>query len=160
MRNTIVGIDPGKSGGVAWRIHDGCVSSVKMPETLHDTAELLRSIDFTSCEDTIVYLEKVGFHVKGNNASASVKFARHCGELRGILAALQMPFREVTPVVWQRAMGALPKDKGDRKRAIKARMQCLYPMQGVTLATADALAILDYAVKNEALAIGAGTGGA
>ena len=49
-----------------------------------------------------------------------------------------------------RSLGTLPKDKAQRKRAIREAMAVRHPHLTVTLATADALAILEWAVQTKA----------
>jgi len=78
----------------------------------------------------------------GNSATAAVKFARHCGHIEAILHCLGVPFRQVAPQVWMKVCGALPKEKPDRKRAIREDMARRFPHLRVTLKTADALGIL------------------
>lgn len=139
----LLAIDPGASGGIAaidtardWPV------CVKMPETPKDLLETLQGLLYMNPEARAV-VEKVGFHVQGNNASASCKFARHCGQLEMALIACGIPFEEVTPQKWMKPM-ALPKDKAARKRAIKDAMQRQYPPIKVTLWNADALGILTW----------------
>ena len=85
-----------------------------------------------------------------NSVPAAVKFARHCGHIEAALYALGMPTEQVAPTVWQKHLGALPKDKRERKRAIKEVMARRYPGLDVTLKTADALGILTWAVDKGA----------
>lgn len=59
-----------------------------------------------------------------------------------VLDALGIPFTEVAPAVWMRKLGALPKDKAERKRAIREEMQRRFTHLDVTLKTADALGML------------------
>lgn len=144
---TIVAIDPGASGGIAW--HDGeTVQCAKMPDTISDLCDLLMDLLLQSPEFRVV-LERVGFHVKGNSASASCKFARHCGQIEGALAGMNISFSDVAPQRWMKSLGALPKDKADRKRRIKEIVQSRYPYLKITNATADALGILAYALTQD-----------
>ena len=55
----------------------------------------------------------------GNSGPAAATFARHCGHLEAILYVLGIPTEQVAPGVWQRSLGELPKDKPERKRAIR-----------------------------------------
>ena len=56
-----------------------------------------------------------------------------------------IPFTEVAPGVWMKKLGTLPKDKAERKRAIREEMARRFPGLEVTLKTADALGILSTA---------------
>ena len=60
-------------------------------------------------------------------------------------AALSVLFRLDRAHKWQAALGTWPKDKMQRKRAIKETMARRFPALNVTLKTADALGILCYA---------------
>lgn len=134
----IITIDPGASGGIAI-CTNGVVEAHKMPQTTADLRDFLRK--YTG----FVWVEKVGGYMPGNSGPASVKFARHCGRIDGVLTTLFMPWDEIAPQKWMKALGALPKDKADRKRAIKAKMQQVYPHIKVTLDTADALGMMYWA---------------
>ena len=92
-------------------------------------------------------IEKVGFHRPGNSAVATAKFARHCGHLEAALYTWGIPYTEVSPAVWMRALGTLPKDKADRKRAIKEIVARRFPHLTITLKTSDALGMLVWAMQ-------------
>ena len=137
MTIPVLAVDPGKNGAIAWRADGGAINDENMPDTVHEFAARMRQLDPAE-----VILEKVGFHRIGNNASASAKFARHCGELTGVLAALGIPVREITPHKWQQQLcGALPKNKAQRKKAIRALVEKRIGAT-VTLRNADAVGLL------------------
>ena len=153
-------IDPGASGGFAWRDHDGIVQAEPMPEGMTAQVDWLghwrnQHIGCPAC------MEKVGTHMKGNAASASATFAGHCDGLRYAMYALGIPqLREPTSRQWQKAVGvpveppiakhitgkAREKELAARKRRRKAwvqeHVQRLFPHLRVTLKTADALGML------------------
>lgn len=137
-----IAIDPGANGGIARKDGDS-VSCWPMPETLGDLADFLSGLKLFDQVQAVV--EQTGGYMPGNSGPASVKFARHCGQIEGLLQGFGIPYRQVAPKTWQNGMG-LPADKAERKRAIKAAMQARYPWLTVTLATADALAILTWAL--------------
>lgn len=141
----VLAIDPGANGGLAWIDRDGIVQAERMPDGMTAQLDRIGSLRYDDGATTAV-LEKVGFHREGNSASASAKFARHCGHLEAALYCARYSTEEVAPGVWQRSMGALPKDKAERKRAIREAMQRRYPHLKVTLATADALGIMTWAM--------------
>lgn len=145
---TIIAIDPGASGAIAVRDTEGRVFVDDMPETLRDVWELLET-DGQEGIDVTAIMEDVGYHVMGNNASASAKFARHVGALEMALTGLGISWESVRPQKWMKHFGALPKDKGERKRRIKELVQRRYPHIKVTLANADALAILLWYIENK-----------
>lgn len=136
---TLIGIDPGESGGMAF-IADGDITAVKFSGmTEHDIADRIRTE--TVGKDCFAMIEHVwAFPRQG--ASSTFKFGRHYGFLRGLLVALAVPFESVSPAVWQRSMRCL---SGGDKNVTKARAQQLYPHVKLTHATADAVLIATYA---------------
>lgn len=146
---TLIAIDPGASGAIAVRDRDGGVFTYNMPDTIKDVWDEL------SCLNNSLHLyaiiEDAGYHIQGNNASASCKFARHCGALEMALTGLSIPWEAVRPQKWMKHYGALPKEKKDRKNKIKELMQRRYPNIKVTLANADALAILTFAIETPSI---------
>jgi len=134
---TIIGIDPGKSGGIAW-IDDDMPGVIAMPETLKDLFELLRDI---SCEgNATAYLEQVHSSPQMGVKSAFT-FGNGFGHLEMALTGCAIPFQRIRPQAWQQTLGCLTK--GD-KNVTKRRAQELFPDLKVTHATADALLIAEY----------------
>lgn len=149
----LIAIDPGVNGGVAWTDPDGIVHAAKMPETLPDLRELIeeRLCDRSPGDILQATVERTGTYMPGNSGPAAATFARHCGAIEGLLCGLRVPFTEVAPGVWMKGVfGVLPKEKKDRKKAIKEEMGRRYPHIPVTLNVADALGILTYAMKETA----------
>jgi len=144
----ILAIDPGASGGFAWKDKEGVIRCIPMPIGMTAQADLLREIRcfFGGFSDVECFIEAVGSYMPGNSGPAAAKFARHCGNLEAILYCLNFPTNQVSPQKWMKAIGPFPKDKKDRKNAIKEKMARLYPHLTVTLKTADALGLLTYAM--------------
>lgn len=156
-------IDPGKNGGIAWESsYDGIEKRSKADKMPDGMCALYDYLDLYEEGMWICYLEDVGFHMQGNNASSSVKFGKHVGHLEMALYACDLPVKKVHPKVWQRVVfeGKFPKKKHYKeltppqfktvqKNFTKDAMQALHPHLKVTLATSDALAILEYAKKQE-----------
>lgn len=141
----VLAIDPGANGGIAWVDEDGIIRAKKMPEGMTAQVDLFATLrNAYNLRKAVV--EKVGFHREGNSASSSATFARHCGHIEAALYVLGFSTEEVAPGVWMRSLGALPTDKKARKTAIRSRMQRKHPHLKVTLATADALGILTWAI--------------
>jgi len=144
----IMAIDPGLSGGVAFMTDRG-VWAEKLPSSLSLMLALFNRlvVDY-GIEHAIV--EQVGSSMPGNAARASTTFARHCGHIDMVLEVVQVQVEQVKPQKWMKAMG-VPSNlaKKDRKNLIKDKMAQAYPHLKVTLNTADALAILTYAVANK-----------
>jgi crossover junction endodeoxyribonuclease RuvC len=137
---TTIGIDPGKSGGIAW-IQDGKACVEKMPDTLQDLWELLRDIAAEGrCK---AYLEQIHSSPQMGVVS-SFTFGNGFGHLEMALTAAGIPFERVRPQVWQKAMGCMTK--GD-KNVSKRKAQELFPQIKVNHYVADALLIASYGAK-------------
>lgn len=144
---TIIGIDPGANGGIAWSHEDG-PRVEKMPDTpqgvwdlichiVHDSAIIYRHLEFKA------YIEKVHSSPQMGVASAFT-FGNGYGHLEMALTAAGIPFERVTPQKWQKAMGCLTKGN---KNVSKRRAEELFPSIKVTHAKADALLIMEYGIR-------------
>lgn len=139
----ILAIDPGAAGGIAWvQGESERLEAVPMPEGMTAQGDLLR--DLAARGFCKAVMERVGGYVPGNSGPAAVTFARHCGNLEALCYAYGIGLECVAPQTWMRALGTWPKEKAERKRAIKEAMARRYPYLEVTLKTADALGILTY----------------
>jgi hypothetical protein len=137
----VIAVDPGMSGGLAWVDGDGAVQAECMPNGMTGMVDRLRELA-AALTGVVAVVEKVGNWMPGDHPNAAAKFARHCGQIEAALYALGIPFEEVVPGVWMKSLGALPKVKADRKRAIRELMARRFPHLRVTLDTADALGLL------------------
>lgn len=158
---TIIAIDPGGSGGIAWRNTSGEIKAVKMPDTEGDVIILLQTIRSECLRQSppgasgiFAAVEVVGGFIRGNPApgSAMFSFGRGYGFILGAFAAWGVPVHSVRPQEWQKVFGV--GTKGERttnewKNHLKSKAQQLYPAMGVTLSTADALLILTHAIMVE-----------
>lgn len=139
----IIAVDPGANGGIAWIDGDGVTHTEYMPPTYTDLADFMRSLKVNLVPDMANgVIEKVGGYVPGNSGPSAAKFARHCGHIEMLFYCLGISTKFVAPSVWQRKLGSLPKDKKDRKNAIKQMMAARFPHINVTLKNADALGLL------------------
>ena len=138
----ILGIDPGASGAVAFYGTTGGVNGYGGIETcaLSGTERDVSNFLVQFRNGTFAYIEKV-HSMPRQGVASSFKFGMSYGFLRGCLISLGIPFEEVTPQRWQKAMGCL--SKGD-KNVTKARAQQLFPEIKITHAIADALLIAEY----------------
>lgn len=140
----IIGIDPGKSGGIATITLDGQTAfAEKIPKTERDACDLLRSL---KAEAVFLYLEKVAA-MPGQGVSSTFNFGMNYGFLRGLITALEIPFEEVLPSKWQGALSCRPRKKSSKtehKNALKQKAQQLFPRIKMTHAIADALLIAEY----------------
>jgi hypothetical protein len=140
----IIAIDPGAAGGIAWSL-DGIAECCPMPDGMTEQLDKLREL-CAQMPGARVVIERVGTYMPGNSGPAAATFARHCGHIEAGAYMLAMPTTQVTPATWQKALGTWPKDKKERKHAIREEMQRRYPYLRVTLKTADALGILTWAM--------------
>jgi Holliday junction resolvasome RuvABC endonuclease subunit len=148
MSKITIGIDPGKSGGIAWIDETGRACVEKMPDTLKDLWELIFNIsgDYGIYKiECKAYLEQVSSSPQMGVVSAFT-FGNGYGHLEMALTAAGIPFERVRPQAWQKAMGCM--SKGD-KNVTKAKAQELFPQIKVTHATADALLIATYGTRQK-----------
>lgn len=145
---TIIGIDPGKNGGIAWQHQGQNIAVEKMPDTLKDVSELLRDIQTGASGDVMAYLEQVHAGVfRGGSqmgVTSAFTFGQGFGHLEMGLTAHEIPFVRVRPIEWQTLMGC--KTGGD-KNVSKKRAQELVPHVSMTHAKADACLICLYGVR-------------
>lgn len=136
---TFIGIDPGKSGGIAAVSDDGqSTVAYKMPETEKDIWILLSSI---KAEGPCFCLIERVHSMPGQGVSSVFTFGMGYGALRMALVGLSIPFETVNPQAWQKGLGCLTK--GD-KNVSKARAQQLFPQIKVNHYVADALLIAEF----------------
>jgi hypothetical protein len=150
--NKVLAIDPGASGGLAWKNPDGSLQCRKMPDTEGGLLSLLQEIQgcVTEHQEKVCCIEEVGgFIGKAQPGSAMFKFGFNAGLVRGMLMALGWRVELVRPATWQARLGLgkanTCSSKAEWKRKLKGEAERRFPgVSGVTLATADALLILDY----------------
>ena len=150
---SLVAIDPGASGGVAVWV-DGVAGCRGMEPTEGDQVALFRGLKL-SCDksgiETICIMEAVsGFAGRAQPGSAMFRFGEHYGFLKGVIQTLGMRLELVRPQVWQKAFGvgtaSACASKTVSKNKLKAEAQRRFPHLEVTLKTADALLILEWAL--------------
>lgn len=149
-----IAIDPGKRGGIAYSLDDGESHSLPMPETPGDILETLRTIKVISGPSIECYMEEcIKYAGKNQTGSTGIVYGRNYGFLEGVIQTLGIKLYLVRPQVWQKAL-KLGTRNGKTptvwKNKLKAQAQRLFPTEKVTLKTADALLILEYALKGGA----------
>lgn len=145
---TFVGIDPGQSGGIA-TLREGKLEHISLPGTDRELWECLRWLGQENWSTAII--ERVTGYMPGsagNIGSAMFSFGCNYGKLLMALTAAEMPYEEIQPRQWQKALGIVAKDqaesKADFKRRLKVKAQQLYPNSNLTLKTCDAALIATY----------------
>lgn len=143
MTTTILGIDPGANGGFAWKLGGALLATERMPETEGDILDILRDIE----RPAVAYIEQLPTFVRMIPSSTTMKMGQNAGFIRGCLMALGYRIIEVRPQQWQKTLGFGTRGEmtdTEWKNKLKARAQQLYPEVKVTLATSDALLLLEY----------------
>jgi hypothetical protein len=149
----ILAIDPGKSGGLAISSH-GETDASKMPDTLKGLADIAQALAIDPSCPTVCYIEDVPKFCGRNRPAASIfTLAESYGAAQGVLAASGIRTIRVRPHVWQKGLSLGKRNDCKNHRAwkmkLKAEAQRRFPALNVTLATADALLLLDYALRQE-----------
>lgn len=136
--NLYIGIDPGKSGGIAFiPTEHGDPWTEKMPDTERDLWDLFDGMEE---QRPFAMIEFVRSTPQMGVVSAFT-FGWGYGSLRMCLLARAISSEDVVPGKWQKAMGCLTK--GD-KNVSKRKAQQLFPGLKITHANADALLIAEY----------------
>lgn len=158
-----VGIDPGKSGGIARLVvHNGkeSVTTCRMPERLDN---LLEAVSLMTSNAHFVALERVsGFIGKAHPGSRMFSFGRSYGALEMALVACQVAEDrcvKILPHLWQAELGLIELVKGKKignrkktkesktefKNRLKDAARRMFPGSYLTLKTCDALLLAEYA---------------
>lgn len=150
---TILAIDPGASGGIAY-IHPGSHPTVfPMPETDGDLLEEIR-IAVNPERHAECFLEDlVKYTGRNMPSSAMATYARNFGFIEGVLQTLGVRIIRVKPQAWQKALGlgtSRGLSKTQWKNKLKGEAQRRFPQlsKQITLKTADALLLLEYGRGN------------
>lgn len=147
MEPIFVGVDPGQAGGLV--AIEQSLMVTQMPKTERDIWDWFQKVEEKRYpgQKMVALIEKV-HSMPGNGVASMFKFGKGYGGLRMALIAAGIPFEEVNPRQWQKALGVAPRGKTESKTEFKNRLkalaQQLHPNVKVTLATADALLIATY----------------
>lgn len=141
----IVGIDPGKSGGIAVIYDEHNVDHYKLADmTERDIWQVLADV-----EPAHAYIERVGATPQMGRTSAFT-FGQSYGALRMAAIAAGLRLETVAPTTWQKPFrmkkveGGIGKNDTEKKNRNKAKAQELFPALKITHAIADALLIAEY----------------
>jgi hypothetical protein len=140
----MIAIDPGQSGGIASNEEPGDIVAWAMPKTDREIADRL-----SPGANPIAYLEDlVKFTGRNMPSSAMAVYASNWGFIKGVLTARGFRIVIIHPKTWQKALGlgtTKSLSRTEWKNKLKQKAEQLYPKIKVTLATADALLILEAA---------------
>lgn len=145
MKTLFIGIDPGKSGGIAYiDAEHGFVCT----EPYSDKALIDLCSDASKGGQVICCLEKVGA-MPGQGVVSMFSFGQSVGYIKGVLESFRIPYQEITPQKWKREFG-LSSDKA-KSAEICGRLfpdvsllgtpRCRKPHDGM----AEALLMAEYA---------------
>ena len=137
-----IGIDPGQSGGITVIEYGRVIHTCKLSVTEQDVWEWLN--ETVNMLDAVATIEQV-HSMPQQSSQSGFTFGKNFGFLIGLLTAIQIPFKFVTPQKWQKGMQCLTK--GD-KNISKAAAQRLWPRVKVTHAIADSMLIAEYGRKH------------
>lgn len=142
-----IGIDPGKSGGIA--IYDmKNMMAYKMPQKPKDLYNLLLPYANTSkviCE-FVHSMPRDG--VKG-----AFSFGENFGMIKSVLDIIECNVEYHSPQKWQKSLGlkkTAAQTKQEWKNQLKQEAKNLYPEAYVILNTSDSILISHYCYKNYA----------
>lgn len=134
MITTLIGIDPGKTGGIATlQILDGKVSltlgdtpvikGAKASKDEYDVLAMAQILKRNQNANPHVFIEKVGA-MPGQGVTSMFSFGKGFGLWLGMLGALDLPYTLVTPQRWKKTMLS---DMTDDKAASRIRAMQLFP---------------------------------
>jgi len=150
---TLIAIDPGVSGGIAYCGPDGEAACINMPDTEAKIVDAIRMI-VAARGNGRSYIEDVPkFTGRNIPSSTTAVMFQNVGVIRGALIAMGIPMVSVPPKQWQKhfPVGSKSSCSGSAewKRKLRAQAENRFPHLNVTLKTADALLILEYAMFME-----------
>lgn len=122
--NLLLGVDPGKTGALAFIDADDpsvLVDVVDMPDaTGAALGALVRNLlaDLAPHDVAAAWVEKVGAMPRQGIAS-TWRFAEGYGAVLGALGALEVPVHHVTPTKWKKAQRVTAEKASSRQRAVE-----------------------------------------
>ena len=124
-----LGIDPGQTGAIAAFDGTRIVGLIDMPTMarLHGSGRQVdpytlatEIIDLCAGRNATAVIEAVSA-MPGQGVSSMFRFGESVGVVLGVLGALQMPVRWVTPQRWKKSAGIAGKDK-DAARSLAIQL--------------------------------------
>ena len=155
----VIGIDPGKKGGVVMLDSVYCAGvnnfSCIMPDSLVGFAMSIKEAVLCEgkSEGVVAYVELV-HSMPGQGVTSMFNFGKGFGEILGVLAALNIRTELVSPQKWKRAvLAGTDRDKAAAIRFVQENYpaidltpgRCRVPQDGI----ADAVCIAHYGMLQE-----------
>ena len=143
MNPAILGIDPGAKGAIA--MISPMVEVWDLPESPADFLDVLWGIgDKALLRVGIVYLEKAQ-SMPGQGVASMFKYGQGYGRIEGMLAALRIPVRTVSPATWKKAMGVTTD-----KNTARTLARQLFPEARITRSDhAEALLLAEWGRRQQ-----------
>jgi hypothetical protein len=148
----IIGIDPGKTGGIAIKFNNR-YKVYKMPNDLVKIDELLKHYNELS-DSMLVIIEQIRLHRTENMAMANrmQKLFANYNQIKTLLEMNQIMFAEASPVSWQSFLGLRTKrimkmNRTGRKRAYRDFAQPWWP-EKLTIQLGDSVCLMIYGERN------------
>ena len=148
MKTIFIGIDPGKSGGIAY-IDTETKIVYTIPYNDKALIDLCRYEGYGgNTEHIMCCLEKVGA-MPGQGVVSMFSFGQSVGYIKGVLESFRIPYQEITPQKWKREF-SLTSDKAKSAEVCRklfpdisllATPRCKKPHDGMT----EALLMAEYA---------------
>lgn len=140
--NTFIGIDPGVTGGIAFLKINASLQVYNCPKTPRDMVDLILNNVVFCC---FAVIEKVHSFPR-DGKKAAFTFGHNYGLWVGMLSSLHIPYKEVSPQKWMKYYSTPRKlERKTRKIYLKKVAQSLFPKTKITLKTADAILLSNYA---------------
>lgn len=147
-KTAVIGIDPGKSGGICAYNGKKILHVYACPNTLNMMQSLFNDIiiDLTVSKYNTIHILLELVHAFPTDGRASLsKFMTNYGEWRGIIVSYENHEpRTINPLTWMKYYGDRPTNKQERKKHLKNLAKEFFPNNKVTLKTADAILIAKY----------------
>lgn len=147
--DTIIGIDPGASGGLAVFQPGKLTKTVKMPKDVRDLAEFFGY--YAENFKPLVFLEKLSVRpddVKDNPGKIYriQQMMANYEHLKALMETAGLPYVLVHALSWQSKLNLRQKGESKKARKTKYKLKAAkeYPECNVTLWDADALLIMHF----------------
>ncbi len=160
MENTkqyIIGIDPGKNGGITALLNKKIINISKMPPSPKEFYEHLLYLGLPNNHrgDLTIIIEDV-HSMPTDSSRGAFTFGRGLGQIEGVIASMGLldTLKRVSPMKWMKHFN-MKKNKEETKTNYKNKLKelaILKSKQKLTLATCDSylIALYQYEVtKNE-----------
>jgi hypothetical protein len=158
----VLGIDPGATGALVLCDKNRRTLASIMPRSEEGVAELLRRWNNEFLIESCV-LEKV-WVMPDQGITSAATFMRGVGVLVGVLLSERIPFEEIRPQEWHKAIGIIPRFKTPKKpkpgiayppeesitefkKRLMERAVEIFPRGALSLHNADAFLIAEVALR-------------